>query len=94
MAHSIHCRGYRGRVQGFDDSDCDCGETITLLQAEVEQLRQERRHLARVARWFAGDHPAGTDMPDWCSLAWSCGEPAVEPEDMADSEAAENRDSG
>lgn len=50
IIHSIHCRGYRGGAVGFDDSDCDCGATITALterlaaaNADIDRLNQMLR---------------------------------------------------
>jgi len=63
-------------------------EQIKRLEAEVERLRGERRHLARVAEWLAY-HTTGTPVPDWCNLGWSNGEPIVDSEDVKASEAAE-----
>ena len=61
-------------------------ERIAALTAEVERLKREHRHLARMAWWFA-EHPPGTTVPDWCGLAWRSGEPVVEDEELAESEA-------
>ena len=30
--HSIHCRGYRGVGQPWDEGDCDCGATLKLTE--------------------------------------------------------------
>ena len=56
------------------------------MQEQIERLKREHRHLARMAWWFA-EHPPGTTVPDWCGLAWRSGEPVVEDEELAESEA-------
>jgi hypothetical protein len=37
--HSIHCRGYRGVGQPWDENECDCGATLKL--AEFKQRLDE-----------------------------------------------------
>jgi hypothetical protein len=59
---------------------------LDALTNEIEQLRRERRHLARIAWWFA-EHEPGTLVPEWCGLSWRDGEPVIEPEEMEESEA-------
>ena len=57
---------------------------------EIEQLKREKRHLARVAIWFA-THAPGELVPSWCDLAFSNGEPRIEPESLSLSEAYEQQ---
>jgi len=41
IPHSIHCRGYRGTDNAWDEKDCDCGATIENLMVKNEQLQNE-----------------------------------------------------
>ena len=81
-----HCNGITAKLRRLDARAAGRAATIRRLLKGVERFRRERRHLARVAEWYA-HHDPRQDRPEWCCVRWHEGLPLVWEDEMEATEA-------